>query len=227
MAIVGLFNKNDIITMASGNKYSEKEEGKQTTVFNFSARHRFVGCILAVVILALGSFCFLVYNYRQAQKDIVELQRKDVKMLEDILYSQPCNQKRGTCDIEKIAELLDRHQNRVESLLETEYNKLQADFNILMLWASSLMIVFLVFSLYSIFKTDEMLGKAENEANRIHQLLAESNQACENITNQAQIVMSQMQHLPTVPMQPQPPFKAANDTPTEVVQTEGEDSHDK
>jgi hypothetical protein len=36
-----------------------------------------------------------------------------------------------------------------------------------------------------------------------------------------------MQHLPAVPMQPQPPFKAANETSTEVAQTEGEVSHDK
>lgn len=213
--------------MANENKRSEKEQGKQPSVFNFSARHRFVGCILVVVILAFGSFFFLALNYKNAQNDIVELQRKDAQNLENILYTQSCNPKRGTYDIDKIADLLDRHQNRVESLLEIEYNKLQADFNILMLWSSCLMIVFLVFSLYSIFKTDEMLGKAENEANRIHQLLAESNQACENITNQAQIVMSQMQHLPAVPMQPQPPFKAANETSAEVAQTEGGVRHDK
>lgn len=213
--------------MAGENKCSGKEQSKQLSIFNFSARHRFVSCILVVVVLAFGSFCFLAYNYRQAQNDIVELQRKDAKILESLLYSQSNHQRRVAYDIEKISELLDRHQNRVESLLEIEYNKLQADFNVLMLWASSLMIVFLVFSLYSIFKTDEMLGKAENEANRIHQLLAESNQACENITNQAQIVMSQMQHLPSVPMQPQPPFKAPNDITVEVSQTEGGPNHDK
>lgn len=98
--------------------------------------------------------------------------------------------------------------------------------NILMLWASCLMIVFLVFSLYSIFKTDEMLGKVENEANRIHQLLSESNQACENITNQAQIVMSQMQHLPAAPVPPRPPFKSQDDMSADVAQTEGDNSYD-
>ena len=49
--------------------------------------------------------------------------------------------------------MLDKHQ---EALLYLEYNKLQADFNVLMFAASCLMIMFLVFSLYSIFKTDEI-----------------------------------------------------------------------
>lgn len=213
--------------MTSENEHLRKGQDKCLSVFNFSARHRFVVCILVVVVLALGCFCFLAFNYRQTQNDIVALQRKDAKILVDLLYSEPNPQKRVAVEIEKIADLLDRHQNRVEALLETEYNKLQADFNILMLWASCLMIVFLVFSLYSIFKTDEMLGKAENEANRIHQLLAESNQACENITNQAQIVMSQMQHLPTVPMQPQPPFKTPKDMSEGVKTTEGGGNHDE
>ena len=211
--------------MKSEYEHLEKEQGKHLSAFNFSARHRFAHCILLIVVLALGCFAFLTSNYRQAQNDIVALQRKDAKILEDLLCPAFNPQKRGTYDIEKIADLLDRHQNRVEALLETEYNKLQADFNILMLWASCLMIVFLVFSLYSIFKTDEMLGKAENEANRIHQLLSESNQACENITNQAQIVMSQMQHLPTAPVSPRPPFKSPYDMSKEVTKEEGDNSH--
>lgn len=211
--------------MKSEYEHLEKEQGKHLSAFNFSARHRFVCCILLIVVLALGCFAFLTSNYRQAQNDIVALQIKDAKILEDLLCPAFNPQKRGTYDIEKIADLLDRHQNRVEALLETEYNKLQADFNILMLWASCLMIVFLVFSLYSIFKTDEMLGKAENEANRIHQLLSESNQACENITNQAQIVMSQMQHLPTAPVSPRPPFKSPYDMSKEVTKEEGDNSH--
>ena len=212
--------------MKSEYEHLGKEQGKPLSVFNFNARHRFVCCILLIVVLALGCFAFLASNYRQAQNDIVALQRKDAKILEGILYPTFNPHRRETYDIEKIADLLDRHQNRVEALLETEYNKLQADFNILMLWASCLMIVFLVFSLYSIFKTDGMLGKAENEANRIHQLLSDSNQACENITNQAQIVMSQMQHLPTAPVPPQPPFKSPDDMSAEVAQAEGDNSHD-
>ena len=145
-------------SMKSEYEHLGKEQGKHHSVFNFSARHRFVGCILLIVVLAIGCFVFLASNYRQAQNDIVALQRKDAKILEGILNPTFNPHRRETYDIEKIADLLDRHQNRVEALLETEYNKLQADFNILMLWARCLMIVFLVFSLYSIFKTDEMLG---------------------------------------------------------------------
>ena len=145
--------------MKSEYEHLGKEQGKHLSVFNFSARHRFVSCILLIVVLAIGCFVFLASNYRQAQNDIVALQRKDAKILEGILNPTFNPHRRETYDIEKIADLLDRHQNRVEALLETEYNKLQADFNILMLWASCLMIVFLVFSLYSIFKTEPTLKR--------------------------------------------------------------------
>ena len=43
-----------------------------------------------------------------------------------------------------------------------EFEKLQNDFNFISLWAGLLTIVCLIFSIYSIFKTDEMLKKSEN-----------------------------------------------------------------
>lgn len=71
--------------MKSEYEHLGKEQGKHLSVFNFSARHRFVSCILLIVVLAIGCFVFLASNYRQAQNDIVALQRKDAKILEGIL----------------------------------------------------------------------------------------------------------------------------------------------
>ena len=101
--------------------------------------------------------------------------------------------------------------------MHLEYNKLQADFNVLMFAASCLMIIFLVFSLYSIFKTDEMLNKAETEAKGIHKLLDEAKQTTETITTQCQIMMAQQKGhgmsttSPVHPLEPQTDDVHSND----------------
>lgn len=66
--------------MKSEYEHLGKEQGKPLSVFNFSARHRFVCCILLIVFLAIGCFVFLASNYRQAQNDIVALQQWFVKI---------------------------------------------------------------------------------------------------------------------------------------------------
>ena len=67
--------------MKSEYEHLGKEQGKHLSVFNFSARHRFVCCILLIVVLALGCFAFLASNYRQAQNNIVALQQYCVKLI--------------------------------------------------------------------------------------------------------------------------------------------------
>ncbi len=73
------------------------------------------------------------------------------------------------------------------------------------------MIIFLVFSLYSIFKTDEMLNKAETEAKGIHKLLDEAKQTTETITTQCQIMMAQQKGHGVRPPSPVPPLAPQTD----------------
>lgn len=84
------------------------------------------------------------------------LQRKDAWVFEQVLNGSKNVKSKSSDNIDQLQALLDKHQERQEALLHLEYNKLQADFNVLMFAASCLMIIFLVFSSYSIFKTDEI-----------------------------------------------------------------------
>ena len=150
------------------------EKNSQTkSVFTISGRHRFVACVIVVILVSCAAFAYLACCYKQAQDDIFALQKKDALMFEQVLSSKNVKSKSSE-NIDQLQALLDKHQERQEALLHLEYNKLQADFNVLMFAASCLMIIFLVFSLYSIFKTDEMLNKAETEAKGIHKLLDEA-----------------------------------------------------
>lgn len=153
-----------------------KNNNQAKSVFTIGGRHRFVACVILVVLVSCAAFVYLSCCYKQAQNDIVALQRKDALMFEQVLNSSKKVKGNSSENIDKLQALLDKHQERQEALLQLEYNKLQADFNVLMFAASCLMIIFLVFSLYSIFKTDEMLNKAESEAEGIHKFLDDAKQ---------------------------------------------------
>lgn len=174
-------------------------------VFTIGARHRFTLCIAFVMVATLASYALFTVSYRNAQSKIVALQRQDAVLIANAVDKIASGKGKFLND-DSLNSILDKHYNRQEALLELESNKLQADFNTLMFWASCLMIVFLVFSLYSIFKTDEMLGRAEKEVNSIHALLVDAKVTCENITNQSQIMMSQMKGKFSMQQPPQPPF---------------------
>ena len=187
------------------------EKNSQTkSVFTISGRHRFVACVIVVILVSCAAFAYLACCYKQAQDDIVALQKKDALMFEQVLSSKNVKSKSSE-NIDQLQALLDKHQERQEALLHLEYNKLQADFNVLMFAASCLMIIFLVFSLYSIFKTDEMLNKAETEAKGIHKLLDEAKQTTETITTQCQIMMAQQKGHGVRPPSPVPPLAPQTD----------------
>ena len=57
------------------------EKNSQTkSVFTISGRHRFVACVILVILVSCATFAYLSCCYKQAQNDIVALQRKDVSV---------------------------------------------------------------------------------------------------------------------------------------------------
>ena len=101
------------------------EKNNQTkSVFTISGRHRFVAC---VILVSCATFAYLSCCYKQAQNDIVALQRKDAWVFEQVLSSSKNVKSKSSENIDQLQALLDKHQERQEALLHLEYNKLQAD----------------------------------------------------------------------------------------------------
>lgn len=50
------------------------------SVFTISGRHRFVACVILVILVSCAVFAYLACCYKQAQDDIVALQLKDALM---------------------------------------------------------------------------------------------------------------------------------------------------
>ena len=65
--------------------------------------------------------------FKQAQNDIVALQRKDALVFEQVLNRSKNVKSKSSDNIDRLQALLDKHQERQEALLHLEYNKLKAD----------------------------------------------------------------------------------------------------
>lgn len=118
--------------------------------------------MIAVSIIAIIGFVSLSHSYYNRLETIEELQKRDGKRIEIILNNAHVNKKNIVPEVESLTTVFSEHSERMEGLMNMEFEKLQNDFNFISLWAGLLTIVFLIFSIYSIFKTDEMLKKSEN-----------------------------------------------------------------
>lgn len=60
-------------------------------------------------------------------------------------------------------------QHATNELLELHFNRIQHEYTILALWAGVLMIVFLIFSFYSLYKTDDIAKQSKESLKEIRQ----------------------------------------------------------
>ena len=126
-----------------------------------SYRWQFIGSLLVVSIITIIGFICLTNSYHQRLNRIEEIQLEDCKQLVNVFNAQTNNSKSFIAYKETLSKTLEDHEARMELLMKSEFEKLQNGFNLVSLWAGIITIVFLVFSIYSIFKTDEMLKKSE------------------------------------------------------------------
>lgn len=143
---------------------------------------KFLGSLLAVSLITIISYICLAHSFHQRLNRIEEIQIEDCKQMSHLF--DPINHygRVRSVEIERFSTVLEKHEERMESLMEMEFGKLQNDFNFISIWASIITIVFLIFSIYSIFKTDEMLKEAE----KVHEQIKGKADAIGNITNNIQ-----------------------------------------
>lgn len=122
---------------------------------------QFISSLVAVSVIAVIGFVCLSVSYQNRLTKIADLQKQDGKRIESILNTQKLDKKNLSKEIDSLSGVFAEHQERMQGLMEMEFEKLQNDFNFISLWAGLITIVFLIFSIYSIFKTDEMLKKSD------------------------------------------------------------------
>lgn len=135
-----------------------------------------------VSLIAIIGYACLAHSYHQRLNKIEEIQIEDGKQLTTLFNTTSYHSRAFAVEADKISRALKDHEERMESLMELEFEKLQNDFNFISLWAGIITIVFLIFSIYSIFKTDEMLKKSEN----VYEQIKGKSEEIENLTKNIQ-----------------------------------------
>lgn len=143
---------------------------------------QFIGSLLVVSVVAILGFGFLSVSYHNRLNRIEEIQNNDCEQISLLLNSSNMNRRAISVESGKIAESFEKHEERMQSLMEMEFEKLQNDFNFISLWAGLITIVFLIFSIYSIFKTDEMLKKSE----KVYEDIKSKSDVIDNFTKNIQ-----------------------------------------
>lgn len=139
-------------------------------------RGKFLASIICLIFLISVIFVLLGVSYHNSQNQIIDSHNQYCKELLKAVNSQGKNPKIADEELRNnICALIKAHNEQSVSQLEMQYNKLQADFTILSLWAGILMIVFLIFSIYSIFKTDEMMKQSREGLRSINKNSEEVN----------------------------------------------------
>lgn len=149
---------------------------------SISYKWQFIGSLLVVSIVAIIGFGFLSASYHNRLDKIEEMQINDCKQIRQLLFSSNINRRAISVEHSKIAESFEKHEERMQSLMDMEFEKLQNDFNFISLWAGLITIVFLIFSIYSIFKTDEMLKKSE----KVYEDIKTQSNVIDNFTEKIQ-----------------------------------------
>lgn len=125
-------------------------------------RHKFIWTITIASLLSVFAFVCVAFSFNRSQEEIVKANSDAIIRIESQL-SQAVTESRDSCyyaNEQLVASLLD-YAVSIKSLLELETTRIQSDYSLLSLWAGILMIVFLVFSIYSMFKTDEVLRQSK------------------------------------------------------------------
>lgn len=123
-------------------------------------RHKFLWTIVIATILAVCCFAYIAVSFNKSHEKIVEAHQKSIDSIHALL--EPAMISNDSCYYvnEQLSHSIELHIQTSKDVLELQSVKIQSDFTVLSLWAGILMIVFLVFSIYSMFKTDELLKQS-------------------------------------------------------------------
>lgn len=142
-------------------------------IFSRTLTAKFVTMALIVSVVSLGVMIWanvsmqsrqseIIGSYKENQEAINALLDQERKLLLDSVFSP----QQKIAIFEHLQEQVDEVQgkaniDRIESLLSLEFNKIQGEYEVLNLWCALLTVVFLIFSFYSVIRSNEIHTQAQ------------------------------------------------------------------
>lgn len=122
----------------------------------------FLGIIVAVALITMAFYYFFFSNYSKNQEDIVALHEQYYDAIEKTIASGITIKDSCYYINDIVLSQIKEEQNNLKALLELQYSKQQADMTVLSTWAAVLTIVFLIFSIYAMFKLDDIMKQGRD-----------------------------------------------------------------
>ncbi len=120
-----------------------------------------------------------IANYSSVKKLIVELAN-------NMSYRAMAD------ELKKDSLLINRQladsQHATNELLELNFNRIQHEYTVLALWAGVLMIVFLIFSFYSLYKTDDIAKQGKDS---LKEIVEKGDNVLSGLNEQQKVLMEQ------------------------------------
>ena len=157
-------------------------------------RKKFMWVVIIFSMACTGILGWLVYHHDAQLKTIVEQHGKYVSAQTEFLKEAKVN--KATIYVnENILQSAEIEAKTIENLLQIQTAHQHSQFTLLSVWAGVLMIVFLVFSLYSMFKTDELVKQARESINTIGNSKLEVDHKLQEVDAK---VATEVEHIKTI-----------------------------
>lgn len=142
------------------NKSSNEKDMKKTS-------HCILVAFLSVILLCCVLYGFTIYLHNghiiEGQNRIIRIYARQIEKMESTKTSMSMR------EIQRDNEMKAFHQE-VKSLLELEFNRIQNEFEAIEIWTGILTVIFLIFSFYSLFKTEQLEIQSKDELKRMKKI---------------------------------------------------------
>lgn len=120
-------------------------------------RNKFLCSVVISTLAVAALFCALAYSYHNSLNDVVKIHQDYTAGLKESINVIKHGKDSCVYVNDQLARSIEEQMHNTQALLQIQSSKIQSDFTLLSVWSGLLMIVFLIFSIYSIFKTDELM----------------------------------------------------------------------
>lgn len=140
---------------------------------------------IVVTMLIAGVIFYSCNSQKVAEKEyqrIASTHQILDKRLKDVIREAKADTTSNGVQIdESTLHQLDYNQRLISEMLEVQFERQQAERNVIEIWAATLTIVFLIFSFYSLFHTDNLVKTAQASVDSISKLSVEVEKEKANI----------------------------------------------
>ena len=138
------------------------KETESTSTNPISLLKPYLTTILSITILTVILYILLYDNYTDHQKKIVEIHQAYCDSIHTTISRSILVKDSSYVINDVVLEEIKDQQTSLKALLQLQYVQQQAGMNNLTLWAAVLTIVFLIFSIYALFKLEDIMKQGRN-----------------------------------------------------------------